>query len=365
MKKTPLYDAHLKLHARMVSFHDYLMPIQYDTITNEHHCVRKKAGLFDISHMGRFEVSGNMALPFIQYIITNDAAKLADKQVQYTPICNEQGGILDDILVYKWHQKHFTLVGNCSNREKDLAWLQKQAAAYQPIEIRDLTDGTSLIALQGPLSLDILEDTFKSKFGHLKRFSFDDFLWDGIRITISRTGYTGEEGFEIFADTTSVTKLWDLLLDNNKQDGLSPVGLGARDTLRLEAGLLLYGNEMNETITPLETTIGWTVKFGKDSFIGKESLLRQKAQGVDRKLAGFEMIDRGIPRQGYPVLQENEIIGNVTSGSFSPTMNANIGLGLIKSQYAHPGERLQIQIRGNNYNARVVKTPFYQREIRQ
>jgi aminomethyltransferase len=314
--------------------------------------------------MGRFEVSGDRALPFIQYIITNDAAKLADKQVQYTPICNEQGGILDDILVYKRHQKHFDLVVNCSNKEKDLVWLQKQSATYQPIEIRDLTDSISLIALQGPLSLRVLEDTFNSKFDYLKRFSFDDFLWDGIRITISRTGYTGEDGFEIFVDAIHVAKLWNLLLDKNKQGGLRPVGLGARDTLRLEAGLLLYGNEMNETITPLETTIGWTVKFDKDSFIGKDSLLRQKAKGIDRKVAGFEMIDRGIPRQGYPVLKENEIIGKVTSGSFSPTTNANIGLCLIKSQYAHVGEGLQIPIRDNTYNARVVKTPFYQREIR-
>ncbi len=365
MKKTPLYDAHLKLNGQMVSFHDYLMPIQYDTIISEHHCVRKKAGLFDISHMGRFEVSGDRALPFIQHIITNDAAKLADKQVQYTPICNEQGGILDDILVYKWHQKHFDLVVNCSNKEKDLVWLQKQAVTYQPIEIRDLTDSISLIALQGPLSLSVLEDTFNSKFGYLKRFSFDDFLWDGIRITISRTGYTGEDGFEIFVDAIHVAKLWNLLLDKNKQGGLRPVGLGARDTLRLEAGLLLYGNEMNETITPLETTIGWTVKFDKDTFLGKDSLLRQKAKGIDRKVAGFEMIDRGIPRQGYPVLQENEIMGKVTSGSFSPTTYKNIGLCLIKSQYAHVGAGLQIKIRDNTYNARVVKTPFYQREIRQ
>ena len=212
--------------------------------------------------------------------------------------------------------------------------------------------------------MSVLEDTFNSKFDYLKRFSFDDFLWDGIRITISRTGYTGEDGFEIFVDAIHAAKLWNLLLDKNKQGGLRPVGLGARDTLRLEAGLLLYGNEMNETITPLETTIGWTVKFDKDSFIGKDSLLRQKAKGIDRKLAGFEMIDRGIPRQGYSVLKENEIIGKVTSGSFSPTTNTNIGLCLIKSQYAHVGAGLQIQIRDNTYNARVVKTPFYQREIR-
>ena len=361
MKKTPLYDTHLKHNAKMVSFHDYVMPLQYDSIINEHHCVRGNAGLFDISHMGRFEVSGDKAFQFIQQIITNDAGQLADKQVLYTPICNEQGGIIDDILVYKWHEKHFMLVVNCSNAEKDLSWLQKQAANYQPLEIRDLTDRVSLIALQGPQSTNMLEVALKTKFDSIKRFYFDDYVWDGTRITISRTGYTGEDGFEIFVDSEQVVKLWNLLIGKNKQDGLRPIGLGARDTLRLEACLLLYGNDMDETITPLETTIGWTVKFNKGNFIGKESLLNQKTRGIDRKLVGFEMIDRGIPRHVYPVLKGNEMIGKVTSGSFSPSTNKNIGLCLIQSQYAKIGEELQIQIRDNTYNARIVKTPFYNR----
>ncbi len=363
MKKTPLYDTHLKLNATMVSYHDYFMPLQYDTIINEHHSVRKNAGLFDVSHMGIFEIFGNKAFPFIQYIITNDAGKLADKQVQYTPLCNEQGGVLDDILVYKWHKEHFLLVVNCANKEKDLLWLQKQAGTFRPLEIRDLTDTMSLIALQGPLSERILENTFSTKFDYLKRFYFDDFVWDGIQIIISRTGYTGEDGFEIFADAQHVVKLWNLLIDKNKEGGLMPAGLGARDTLRLEACLLLYGNDMDETITPLETTIDWAVKFDKGGFIGKEAMLRQKARGIDRKLAGFEMIDRGIPRHDYPVLKGNEIIGKVTSGSFSPTTNKNIGLCLIKSQYNRVGEELHIQIRDNNYNAQIVKTPFYKRNI--
>ena len=361
MKKTQLYDTHLTCNAKMVSFHGYEMPLQYDSIINEHHCVRKNAGLFDISHMGRFEVSGDKAFPFIQQIITNDAGLLADKQVLYTPICNEQGGIIDDILVYKWHKKHFMLVVNCSNTEKDLIWLQKQAANYQPIEIKDLTDNISLIALQGPESAHMLEIALNSKFDYIKRFSFDDYVWDGTRIIISRTGYTGEDGFEIFVDSEQVVKLWNLLIGKNKQDGLRPIGLGARDTLRLEACLLLYGNDMDETITPLETTIGWTVKFNKGNFIGKESLLNQKTRGIDRKLVGFEMIDRGIPRHVYPVLKGNEMIGKVTSGSFSPSTNKNIGLCLIQSQYAKIGEELQIQIRDNTYNARIVKTPFYNR----
>ena len=359
MKQTRLYDTHLKCNARMVSFHGYVMPLQYDSIINEHHCVRKNAGLFDISHMGRFEVSGDTAFPFIQQIITNDADQLADKQVLYTPICNEQGGIIDDILVYKWHEKHFMLVVNCSNTEKDLIWLQKQAANYQPIEIKDLTDNISLIALQGPESAHMLEIALKSKFDYIKRFSFDDYVWDGTRIIISRTGYTGEDGFEIFVDSEQVVKLWNLLIEKNEQNGLKPIGLGARDTLRLEACLLLDGNDMDETITPLETTIDWTVKFDKGDFIGKESLSRQKTKGIDRKLVGFEMIDRGIPRHDYLVFKGNEMIGKVTSGSFSPSTSKNIGLCLIQSRYAKIGEELQIQIRDNSYKARIVKTPFY------
>ncbi|KAB2836860.1 MAG: glycine cleavage system aminomethyltransferase GcvT [Candidatus Brocadia sp.] len=359
MKKTPLYDVHLSSNAKMVSFHDYLMPLHYDTIINEHHRVRNDAGLFDISHMGRFEIIGDKALPFIQHIITNDAGKLEDMQVQYTPVCNEQGGILDDILVYKWHTDHFMMVVNCANKEKDFIWFQKQAASYQRLEMRDVTGTLSLIALQGPLSLQMLESTFSRKFDCLKRFYFGDFAWDGIRMIISRTGYTGEDGFEIFVNAQHLVKLWNLLMDKNCQNGLKPAGLGARDILRLEAGLLLYGNDMDETVTPLETTIGWTVKFDKDTFLGKDSLLRQKQKGIDRKLAGFEMIDRGIPRHGYPVLKGNEVIGRVTSGSFSPSTNKNIGLCLIKSSYARVGEELQVQIRNASYLARVVKTPFY------
>lgn len=364
MEKTPLYDTHLKFNAKMVSFHDYVMPLQYDTIINEHHAVRKHAGLFDISHMGRFEISGDRAFPFIQRLITNDAARLADKQVLYTPICNEQGGIIDDVLVYKWHAKRFMLVVNCGNTGKDLLWLQKQATNYQPLEIRDLTGSLSLVAIQGPESVRMSEAVFDTKFDALKRFFFDEYPWDGARIIVSRTGYTGEDGFEIFVDAKQVVKLWDALLEKNAPDGLRPVGLGARDTLRLEAGLLLYGNDMDETITPIETTIDWTVKFDKDHFIGKESLLRERAKGIERRLIGFEMIDRGIPRHGYPVLKDNLTTGKVTSGSFSPSTNKNIGLCLVQSQYAGIAEEMKVRIRDGDYKARTVKTPFYKRELK-
>lgn len=363
MKKTQLYDTHLKSNARMVSFHGYVMPLQYDSIINEHHCVRKNAGLFDISHMGRFEVSGDRALHFIQHIITNDAGRLADKQVLYTPICNEEGGIIDDILVGRRNQKQFMLVVNCSNAEKDLTWMQRQAANYQPITIRDLTNNILLIALQGPESVRVLEVALNSKIDYIKRFHFDDYSWNNTRITIFRTGYTGEDGFELFIDSGQVVNLWNLLVEKGSPYGLKPIGLGARDTLRLEAGLLLYGNDMDETITPLETTIDWTVKFNKDNFIGKESLVRQKKRGIESRLVGFEMIERGIPRQGFPVLKGNEIIGKVTSGSFSPSTNKNIGFCFIKTPYANIGGEMEVQIRDNRYKAHIVNTPFYKRSL--
>ncbi|MCF6159295.1 MAG: glycine cleavage system aminomethyltransferase GcvT [wastewater metagenome] len=361
MKKTPLQDIHSKLHATMIPFHDYSMPLQYDSIMNEHRFVRKNAGLFDISHMGRFEISGDKALPFIQYVITNDADRLADKQVLYTPLCNKQGGIIDDVLVYRRDEKNFSMIVNCGNTGKDLSWLQKHSVQYQPLEIKDVTDAVSLLALQGPSSNHILETTLQCRLDSLKRFYFTDFVWDNTRITVSRTGYTGEDGFEIFVDAGKVATLWNLLLEKYGRDSLIPVGLGARDTLRLEACLLLYGNDMDETVTPLETIIDWTVKFDKDDFIGKESLLKQREKGIGRKMAGFEMIDRGIPRHSYSIVKENDSIGRVTSGSFSPSTNKNIGLCLVKTQYAGIGEEFQIQIRNNTYNAHVVKIPFYRK----
>ena len=359
MKKTPLYDVHTKLNAKMVDFHDYLMPLQYGSIIDEHLQVRKAAGLFDISHMGRFEVSGSGAFPLIQHLITNDASRLAVNQAIYSPLCNEQGGFIDDILVYKRHEERFLLVVNSSNAAKDLEWLQRHAPCYQSVKIVDVTEQTALIALQGPHSRRILEAAINRPIGCLQTFYADEFAWDGAPLTVCRTGYTGEDGFEIWSDANQAVKLWDAIMNSGARDGLMPAGLGSRNTLRLEACLLLYGNDMDETVTPLETTVGWTVKFDKGDFVGREALLRQRECGIARKLVGFEMIDRGIPRHDYPVFLGSEAIGKVTSGSFSPTSNKNIGLCLIQSQAAQTGNEIQIQIRDNKYKARIVKTPFY------
>ena len=347
----------------MVDFHDYLMPLQYGSIIDEHLQVRKAAGLFDISHMGRFEVSGAGAFPLIQHLITNDASRLAINQAIYSPLCNEQGGFIDDILAYKRHENRFLLVVNSSNAAKDLEWLQRHAPCYQPVQIADVTEQTALIALQGPHSRHILKTAINQSMGHLQTFYADEFAWDGAPITVSRTGYTGEDGFEIWANANHAVKLWDAIMSSGEREGLIPAGLGSRNTLRLEACLLLYGNDMDETVTPLETTVGWTVKFDKGDFIGREALLRQRERGVTRRLVGFEMIDRGIPRQDYPVFLGSEAIGKVTSGSFSPSTNKNIGLCLITAQAAQTGNEIHVQIRDNKYKARIVKTPFYTREI--
>lgn len=251
------------------------------------------------------------------------------------------------------------MVVNCGNREKDFLWLQNHSQKYQPLEIKDMTDSLSLLAIQGPLSSQILETALNCKLDSLKRFYFDNFTMGGMQLTVSRTGYTGEDGFEIFVDAKQVEELWNYFLVEYKQNGLRPIGLGARDTLRLEACFLLYGNDIDETITPLETTIGWTVKFDKDYFIGRESLLKQKEKGVERKMVGFEMADRGIPRHGNYVKKGNDIIGKVTSGSFSPSTNKCIGLCLVKNPYARVGEEFLVQIRDKLYNARGVEIPFY------
>jgi len=363
MKKTPLYEAHLKYHGKMVPFHNYLMPLQYESIIKEHHLVRNNAGIFDISHMAKFEITGENPFPFIQQIITNDASPMAKNQVLYSPICNEKGGIIDDVLVYKRDMNHFLLVANCANTEKDILWLKKNAGYYPSLEINNITDHTAIIALQGPSSLQMLEHALKMNFAHVKRFFFEDFDWDGIQIMISRTGYTGEDGFELFIDAGHAIRLWELLLEKNEHCGLKPAGLGARDTLRLEACLLLYGNDMDETTTPLGTPIAWAVKFNKRSFIGKAHLLELQNKGIEEKLAGFEMTDRGIPRQSYSVVTDNEVIGKVTSGTFSPTINKGIGLARLKKRYAENGQRIQVCIRGKNYNARIVNIPFYKRGL--
>ncbi len=372
MKKTPLYDAHVRLGARMVDFHGFLMPLQYTGIIEEHICVRNSAGIFDLSHMGVIEVSGKDALDYLQKLVTNDVGRLVDGEALYTPICNEHGGIIDDVIVYRLAKERFFLVVNCANAQKDLDWMTKYAE--QGVKINNKSDETALIAIQGPLSESILSKIATDDITQLRRFNIKGFKINEASALISRTGYTGEDGFEIFIHPEHAEKIWDLLLTTGQKYGLKPVGLGARDTLRLEACLLLYGNDIDETTSPLEAGIGWTVKFDKGDFISREVLLTKKINGIKRKLIGFEMIDRGIPRTGCPIVNTitqhhgqtslsvpPDSIGKVTSGTYSPSTKKNIGLGYVEVNYSAIGTPIGIRIRDNVYKAAVVKTPFYKR----
>lgn len=357
-KRTPLFEAHKKSGARFVEFFGWEMPIQYTSIIEEHNAVRNKAGLFDVSHMGRIDVSGPDSFDFVQKLITNDVSKLEKKQALYTPMCYESGTIVDDLIVYKLDDDHFLLVINASNREKDFEWMKKNEEG--DMQLKNVSDEVGMIAFQGPNSEKVLQRLTDYDLSALKYFRIDDIELDGIKTMTARTGYTGEDGFEIYAADVEIKHIWNKILELGKEEGVVPVGLGARNTLRLEACMMLYGNDIDDTTTPLEAPLSWTVKLDKDHFIGKEKLLEQKEKGVKKKLVAFEMIDRGIPRHGYKIFAEDEI-GIVTSGTFSPTFKKNIGLGYVDIKFKEIGNEIKIHIRNNLCRAKIVKIPFYKR----
>ncbi|GJQ57740.1 MAG: glycine cleavage system aminomethyltransferase GcvT [Candidatus Scalindua sp. AMX11] len=356
VKKTPLYGIHVELGAHITDFSHFLMPVQYDTIIGEHRSTRNSAGLFDISHMGEIVVAGKGATDLIQHIITNDVGNIKDHRALYTPICNKSGGIIDDVIVLKFHPEKYMVVANCVNTKKDNDWIHKWKTNDTTIE--DVSDQVALLAVQGPKSESIIRETFEEMNTPISRFQFAEITDKEIELTISRTGYTGEDGFEIFVNHQHSEQIWNRLLEKGSTMGLKPAGLGARDTLRLEAGLPLYGNEIDDTTTPLEANIGWTVKFYKGNFIGKDSLLRQRTSGVKKKLIAFKMHDKGIPRTDNEIIHHHNVIGKVTSGTFSPTLNIGIGLGYVLKDFAQPKSQVNIKIRGKEYAARIVHTPF-------
>lgn len=356
IKKTPLYDVHDDLCAKIIEFYGYLMPLQYDSIINEHQNVRKNAGVFDISHMGVFFVEGKDATKLVQQVITNDVGNIPNSDVIYTPICNYKGGIVDDILVYKYNSEKYMLVVNCSNIDKDFHWINRFKT--DDTVIKDSSDEIAILAVQGPKSKRIIRDVFGEECSSLLYFQFMEIVKNEIHYTVSRTGYTGEVGFEIFVDGPNCVGLWNELLEKGQDKDLKPVGLGARNTLRLEAGYLLYGNDIDGTISPLEANIGWAVKFKKGDFIGRDELLKQSKEGINKKLIGFKMIDKGIPREECKITHHKFNIGDVTSGTFSPNLNRGIGLGYVNKSYSGPNRRIDINIRGINYPAITVTTPF-------
>ncbi|MCK4417346.1 MAG: glycine cleavage system aminomethyltransferase GcvT [Candidatus Latescibacteria bacterium] len=363
LKITALHQIHLNLGARMIQFAGWQMPLQYTSIPEEHRSVRESAGLFDLSHMGEIRLQGKGAFHLVQRLVTNDLAHLNPGEVLYTPMCNSQGGIIDDLLVYRTDQEEFLLVVNAANTEKDYAWIEKQSRGEAKVE--NLTDEFSLIALQGPKAEEILTELTDVSLSQLLYYHFTQAKVKGVNALLSRTGYTGEDGFELYLASQEAPKLWNALLQTGKPYGLKPTGLGARDTLRLEMGYRLHGNDIDETTSPFEAALDWTVKLSKGDFIGREALEKQKKEGISRKLIGFQMETRIAPRKGYALLVKKLKIGEVTSGSFSPTLQKGIGLGYVDLQHTSPGSSISVGIRDKNYPARIVSLPFYEPRVKK
>lgn len=360
MKNTPFTEKHIALGAKMAEFAGYNMPISYSGINDEHHAVRKNAGVFDVSHMGEFILKGEHALEIIQKLTTNDASKLVKGKAQYSCFTNEKGGIVDDLIVYCIEEnKVYMLVVNASNIEKDWNWIVEHNTS--DVEMHNISDQTCLLAIQGPNATKILQPLTEIDILNLKYYSFVKGVFAGVNnVLISATGYTGAGGVEIYFENKedAAEKIWDAIFEAGKEAALKPIGLAARDTLRLEMGYCLYGNDIDDTTSPLEAGLGWITKFTKD-FTAKEILEKQKQQGIDRKLVGFEMVDKGIPRYGYEIKDfSGQFIGHVTSGTQSPSLNKAIGMGYVRTAFAHLDTNIYIKIRDKLLIAKVVKFPF-------
>lgn len=364
-KRTALYNAHLKLGGKMIDFAGWNLPVEYSGIIDEHEAVRNAAGVFDVSHMGEVEVNGREAFNFIQHIVTNDIKNLMNNQVIYTPMCYESGGVVDDLLVYKFNGEQYLLVINAANIGKDYGWIIKNSSGFD-VCIENISDKISEIALQGPKAQETLQKLTDTNLSSIKFFFCKRHISiSGIECTISRTGYTGEDGFEIYAPNENIEKVWNVVIEAGHEYGVKPAGLGARDTLRFEVALPLYGNEISKDITPLEAGLQYFVKLDKEDFIGREALLKQKEEGLKRKLVGFEMVDRGIPRHGYEVSADGKNIGFVTTGYFSPTLKKSIGLALVDIKFSEMGSIISVDIRGRAKKAKVVSKKFYNKKYKK
>lgn len=363
LKQTPLYPLYQKYQAKVIDFGGWALPVQFDGIKKEHSITRNAVGLFDVSHMGEIVVSGKGSLSFLQQMCTNDLSLIKPNKAQYTFMCYPNGGTIDDLIIYQLEEQRYLLVVNAANHEKDLNWLLEHK--QEDVEITDMSKHYVQLAIQGPKAEQVLQKITEEDLSEIGFFSFkQDVVFEAIKdqALVARTGYTGEDGFEIYIQSTSGTALWEKLLEVGEPDGISPIGLGARDTLRFEAGLALYGNELSKTITPIEAGLGFAVKTNKpNDFIGKDVLHKQKEQGVTRTLVGIEMIDRGIPRHDYPVYDGDTCIGFVTSGTNAPTLDKNLGLALLDKAFSEEGTIVTVKIRNKYLQAKVIKTPFYKK----
>jgi aminomethyltransferase len=358
MKNTALSETHIKAGAKMVPFAGYNMPVRYTGINAEHETVRKAVGVFDVSHMGEFILKGDNALDLIQRVSSNDASKLIDGKVQYSCLPNETSGIVDDLLVYRIDEKTYMLVVNASNIEKDWNWITQHNT--DSVVMKDISDRTSLLAIQGPKAAEALQGLTDINLASMEYYTFKKGTFASVdNVLISATGYTGAGGFELYFDNAHAEHIWSSIFKVGDPFGIKPIGLGARDTLRLEMGFCLYGNDIDDTTSPLEAGLGWVTKFNKE-FTNSAALQQQKQDGVKRKLVGFEMIDRGIPRHDYEIADaEGNIIGKVTSGTQSPSLQKAVGMGYVKTEFSKEGTEIYIKIRDNNIKAVIVKPPFY------
>lgn len=360
MKNITLNDTHVALGGKMVPFAGFVMPVQYEGVTIEHETVRNGVGVFDVSHMGEFLLAGPDALDLIQRVTTNDASTLTIGRAQYSCLPNGNGGIVDDIIIYKMKEEQYLLVVNASNIDKDWDWISKHNT--KGVEMRNLSDDYSLLAIQGPKAVEAMQSLTSVNLSEIKYYHFEVADFAGIEhVIISATGYTGSGGFEIYCKNSEVQQVWDKVFEAGAPFGIKPIGLAARDTLRLEMGFCLYGNDIDDTTSPIEAGLGWITKFTKD-FVDAEKLQAQKEAGVSRKLVAFEMIDRGIPRHDYELVDTSgNVIGKVTSGTMSPSMKVGIGLGYVTTENAAVDSEIFVQIRDKNLKAKVVKLPFYKK----
>lgn len=358
MKNTALTKVHEQLGAKMVPFAGYNMPVQYEGVKAEHETVRTGVGVFDVSHMGEFLISGPNALDLIQKISSNDADKLVINQAQYSCMPNDKGGIVDDLIIYKMKEEQYLLVVNASNIEKDWNWISSHNSMNA--EMKNISEGYSLLAIQGPKAAEAMQSLTAVNLSDIKFYTFNVGEFAGVEnVIISATGYTGSGGFEIYCKNEEVETVWNKVFEAGKDWGIKPIGLAARDTLRLEMGYCLYGNDIDDTTSPLEAGLGWITKFNKD-FVNADALLKQKEAGITKKLVGFKMIDRGIPRHDYEIVNaEGEKIGRVTSGTMAPSLNEGIGLGYVTIENATPSSEIYIAVRNKQLKAEVVKLPFY------
>jgi aminomethyltransferase len=361
LKRTPLYECHVEAKGRIVPFAGYEMPVQYVGVMEEHRAVRTAVGLFDVSHMGEIDVKGPRALEFVQHVTCNDASKLTPGRAQYSGLMTRRGTFVDDLLVHKVNDEHYFLVVNAANKDKDYAYLCAQAEEFTGIDVVDRSGDYAQIAVQGPRALAVLQQLTPVPLAEIKYYRFTMGQVNGVESIIARTGYTGEDGFEVYLAPEHAPGLWRALLAAGKDFGIMPAGLGARDTLRFEASMPLYGNDIDDTTTPLEAGLGWIVKLDKGKFLGNDVLAKQQADGIKRKLVGFEVTGRGIARHGYHIVVGGKQVGTVTSGSHSPTLGKALGMGYLPVELASVGTEIAVDVRGQLVPAKIVEMPFYKR----